>query len=156
MLCSRTRPRPITAVVVVCALGVGLVVGLGGELSLAAHGAVLAAGAVVIAVGLVRRAGAGSPRVAPRRGMWLVVPALALVWEAIALADDDLPTISDLLDPVLAPAPLRATATLAWLALGAWLVIRPGPTVGAAMRTTTGRVLVLLAWMWVGLHFLAR
>jgi hypothetical protein len=29
-------------------------------------------------------------------------------------------------------------------------------TVGAAMRTTPGRVAVLLAWVWLGVHFLAR
>lgn len=28
--------------------------------------------------------------------------------------------------------------------------------VGAAMRTTPGRVAVLLAWLWLGVHFLAR
>ncbi len=28
--------------------------------------------------------------------------------------------------------------------------------VGAAMRTTPGRVAVLLAWVWRGVHFLAR
>ncbi len=28
--------------------------------------------------------------------------------------------------------------------------------VGAAMRTTSGRAAVLLAWVWVGVHFLAR
>jgi hypothetical protein len=28
--------------------------------------------------------------------------------------------------------------------------------VGAAMRTTPGRVAVLLAWVWLGVHFLAR
>ncbi len=27
---------------------------------------------------------------------------------------------------------------------------------GAAMRTTPGRVAVLTAWLWLGLHFLAR
>jgi hypothetical protein len=26
----------------------------------------------------------------------------------------------------------------------------------AAMRTTPGRAVVLLAWLWVGVHFLAR
>jgi hypothetical protein len=26
----------------------------------------------------------------------------------------------------------------------------------AAMRTTSGRVGVLLAWLWIGVHFLAR
>ncbi len=29
-------------------------------------------------------------------------------------------------------------------------------TVGAVMRTTPGRVAVLLAWVWLGVHFLAR
>ena len=28
--------------------------------------------------------------------------------------------------------------------------------VGAAMRTTPGRATVLIAWAWLGLHFLAR
>ncbi len=27
---------------------------------------------------------------------------------------------------------------------------------GAAMRTTYGRAAVLLAWLWMGVHFLAR
>lgn len=31
-----------------------------------------------------------------------------------------------------------------------------GQVLGAAMRTTPGRVVVLLAWLWVGVHFLAR
>ena len=26
----------------------------------------------------------------------------------------------------------------------------------AAMRTTTGRAIVFLAWLWMGVHFLAR
>lgn len=32
-----------------------------------------------------------------------------------------------------------------------------GPrTLAAAMRTTSGRVVVLAAWLWSGVHFLAR
>jgi len=27
---------------------------------------------------------------------------------------------------------------------------------GAAMRTTPGRTVVLLTWLWLGVHFLAR
>jgi hypothetical protein len=27
---------------------------------------------------------------------------------------------------------------------------------GAAMRTTPGRAVVLLTWLWIGVHFLAR
>ena len=156
MLPSRTRPRPTTAVAVVCGVGVGLTVGLGGELSPAAHVAVLTAGAGVVAVGLIRRAGAGSRPAGAPAVRWLVWPALALVWEAVALVADDLPTISDLLDPVLAPAVVRAAATLAWLTVGARLATRPGPTAASAMRTTPGRALVLFAWWWAGLHFLAR
>ena len=37
----------------------------------------------------------------------------------------------------------------------------PGPAtatqaLGAAMRTTPGRAVVLLTWLWIGVHFLAR
>jgi hypothetical protein len=28
--------------------------------------------------------------------------------------------------------------------------------VGAAMRTTPGRAMVLMVWVWLGVHFLAR
>jgi Family of unknown function (DUF6186) len=31
-----------------------------------------------------------------------------------------------------------------------------GRAVGAAMRTTPGRVAVLAVWLWLGVHFLAR
>jgi hypothetical protein len=31
-----------------------------------------------------------------------------------------------------------------------------GEAVAAAMRTTAGRVAVLLAWAWLGVHLLAR
>ncbi|MGY1679108.1 DUF6186 family protein [Geodermatophilus sp. SYSU D01176] len=31
-----------------------------------------------------------------------------------------------------------------------------GEAVAAAMRTTPGRIAVLLAWVWLGVHFLAR
>ncbi|MFW3169255.1 DUF6186 family protein [Geodermatophilus sp. CPCC 206100] len=32
----------------------------------------------------------------------------------------------------------------------------PGQAVAAAMRTLPGRVAVLAAWLWLGVHFLAR
>jgi hypothetical protein len=139
-----------------CALVVALAVGLGGELSPTAHVAVLAAGAVVVGVALTRRAGAGSPPVGRTARPWLAGLAAVLAWEALALADEDLSTISDLLDPVLAPPAARTTATLAWLAAGAWLATRPRATLGSAMRSTAGRIGVLAAWLWLGLHFLAR
>jgi hypothetical protein len=126
-------PRSTPVVVAGCAAAAALavataaVVGVAGELSAGAHVAVLGSGALVVGVGLGRRAGAGSPPVGRRGAPWLVWAGLALVWEAVTLVSDGLPAISDLLDPVLAPAPVRAAATLAWLALGAWLVTRPGP-----------------------------
>jgi Family of unknown function (DUF6186) len=43
--------------------------------------------------------------------------------------------------------------------LGAW-TRAPVPTLGEvfgrAMRTRTGRIGVLVAWAWIGLHFFAR
>jgi hypothetical protein len=92
-----------------------------------------------------------------------------VVFELVALASDTLPTVSDLADPALADPVARGAATLGWLAAGAWLTTRPrtgagrdigpataGRTVAVAMRTTPGRVVVLLAWVWLGVHFLAR
>jgi hypothetical protein len=153
---SRTRTRLTGALAAAGAVGVALAVGLGGELSPAAHVAVLTAGAVVLAAGLVRRAGAGTRPVRSGPPPWLGLLVLLLAWEAVALAAADLPTVSDLLDPVLAPFAARTAATLGWLAAGARLVTRPGQTLGAAMRGTAGRVAVLSGWLWLGLHFLAR
>lgn len=47
------------------------------------------------------------------------------------------------------------------LALEATARRRPGrasaaQALAAAMRTTPGRAVVLAAWLWLGLHFLAR
>ena len=53
--------------------------------------------------------------------------AAGVAWELLALLDDDLTTVSDLADLVLAHPPVRAAATLAWLLAGAWLLTRPGP-----------------------------
>ena len=49
----------------------------------------------------------------------------------------------------------------AGLALEAWARAGRGPAtaaqaLAAAMRTTPGRAAVLLAWLWLGVHFLAR
>jgi hypothetical protein len=51
--------------------------------------------------------------------------AAVVGWELITLADDDMPTVSDLADPALAHPALRGAATLCWLAAGAWLLTRP-------------------------------
>jgi hypothetical protein len=136
--------------------GCAVVVGVSGELSTGALVAVLTAGGVVVALGLGRRAGEGALPIGRGGLPWAAGLVVLLALEAVALADDDLPTLSDLADPVLAhPAP-RAAATLCWLAGGAWLLARPRGTVASAMRTTVGRVAVLLAWWWLGVHFLAR
>jgi Family of unknown function (DUF6186) len=36
------------------------------------------------------------------------------------------------------------------------VVASAAEAVGAAMRTPPGRVTVLLVWLWLGVHFLAR
>jgi hypothetical protein len=100
-------------------------VAVSGELSAGALLAVVAAGLVVTGAGLTRRAGAAAAPVGRRGLPWLGLLVAAVAWELATLADDDLPTLSDLADPVLAEPVLRGAATLAWLAGGAWLVTRP-------------------------------
>ncbi|WP_089304524.1 hypothetical protein [Geodermatophilus pulveris] len=122
MGCARGRRR---LTLVAAALGCAAVVAVSGQLSAGALVAVAAAGAAVTATGLARRAGAGAPPVGRRGLPWLVWLAAALGWELVTLADADLPTLSDLADPVLAVPLVRGAATLAWLAAGAWLLTRP-------------------------------
>jgi hypothetical protein len=142
--------------VAVVAGACAVAVAVWGELSPGAHVAVGAAGAVVVGLGMARRSGEAAPPAGRRAWPWLAGLAAVLAWEAVALGADDLPTVSDLADPVLAHPVVRAGATLAWLAGGAWLVIRPQQAPAAAMRTVPGRLAVLLAWLWLGVHFLAR
>jgi hypothetical protein len=123
MRCSRSARRLTCAA---AAVSCAVVVAVAGELSTGALLAVAAAGAVVAAAGLARRAGAAAAPVGRRGLPWLGWLAAAVVWELVTLADDDLPTLSDLADPALASPVLRGGATLAWLAAGAWLVTRPG------------------------------
>lgn len=96
-----------------------------GELSTEALVAVAVTGAVLAGVGLAQRAGEAAPAVGRRGLPWLVWAAAALAWELLTLAHDALPTLSDLLDPVLAVPVVRGVATAAWLAAGAWLLARP-------------------------------
>lgn len=122
MGCSR-RLRRLTCAVVAAACAAAVAVS--GELSTGALLAVTTAGLAVAGVGLARRAGAAAPPVGRRGTPWLVWLAAAAAWELVTLADDDLPTLSDLADPVLAHPVARAAATVGWLAAGAWLVARP-------------------------------
>jgi hypothetical protein len=119
----RLRRLTWAAAAAACAAAVAV----SGELSAGALLAVAAAGVVVAGVGVARRAGAAAPPVGRRGLPWLGWLAAAVVWELVTLADDDLPTLSDLADPVLASPALRGLATVCWLAVGAWLVARPGP-----------------------------
>jgi hypothetical protein len=97
-----------------------------GELSTGALLAVGGTGVLVAVVGLARRAGEAAPPVGRAGLPWLVWLAAAAAWELLTLLDDDLPAVSDLADVVLAHPPVRATATVAWLIAGAWLLTRPG------------------------------
>jgi hypothetical protein len=127
MRCSRSARRlTCAAAAVACAVACAAAVAVAGELSTGALLAVAAAGAVVTTAGLARRAGAGTTPVGRRGLPWLGWLGAAVAWELVTLADDDLPALSDLADPVLASPVLRGGATLAWLAAGAWLVTRPG------------------------------
>jgi hypothetical protein len=98
-----------------------------GELSLGAFLAVVTAGVIVVGLGLARRAGEAAPPVGRRGVPWLGWLMAAVAWELVTLADDDVPTVSDLADPLLAHPALRGAATLVWLAAGAWLLARPVP-----------------------------
>jgi hypothetical protein len=100
-------------------------VAIWGELSLGALLAIGTAGGLVAGLALVRRSGEAAPPVGRRGLPWLVWLVAAVSWELVSLADDDLPTVSDLADPVLAQPVLRGAATLGWLALGTWLLARP-------------------------------
>lgn len=101
------------------------VVAVYGELSVQALVTVAATGTVFAAVGLARRAGEGADRVGRRGSAWSVWLMTALLWEGLTLRDDSLPTLSDLMDPVLAHPVPRGTATACWLAVGGWLLTRP-------------------------------
>lgn len=117
----RTRRLASLALGVPCVAAVMLF----GELSTGALLAVGGTGVLVAAVGLARSAGEAAPPVGRRGLPWLGWLAAALAWEAVALLDADVPTASDLADPLLALPPVRGAATACWLLAGAWLVGRP-------------------------------
>ena len=124
---ARARSAHIACRVTVAAGAASCVIAVaaGGELSLGALLAVGTAGAIVAGAGLVRRSGETAPPVGRRGLPWLGWGTAAVSWELVMLADDDLPTFSDVADPALAHPALRAAATLCWLAAGAWLLARP-------------------------------
>ncbi len=96
-----------------------------GELSVGALLAIGTAGTAVAVVAFVRRSGEIAPPVGPRGLPWLALALAAVSWELVTLADDGLPTASELADPFLAQPLVRGAATLGWLAVGAWLLDRP-------------------------------
>ncbi len=96
-----------------------------GELSTGALLAVGGTGVLITVVGLARRSGEAAPPVGRRGRPWLGWLAAVAAWELLSLIHDEVPTFSDLADPVLAHPPVRGAATLAWLVAGAWLIARP-------------------------------
>jgi hypothetical protein len=95
-----------------------------GELSAGALVAVGATGLLVGGLGLAARAGEAEPMVGRRGLPWAAWLVAAAAWELVTLLHADLPSVSDLADPVLAHPLARGTATFAWMAGGAWLVTR--------------------------------
>lgn len=89
-----------------------------------------------VALVLVSRRPATEPEWTPRlrRGLllWSALVVVGLAWEAYAFvrqpdwsrADQDHPTLSTLLDPVLEQGPLRIVGWLVWLGAGWRLVAR--------------------------------
>jgi hypothetical protein len=116
-----TRRLTSLAVAVSCVAAVMLF----GESSTGALVAVGGTGVLVAVVGLAGRAGEAAPPDGRRGLPWLAWLAAAVAWELLTLLDDDLPTLSDLADPVLAYAPVRGAATVGWLVGSAWLIARP-------------------------------
>jgi hypothetical protein len=100
-------------------------VAVGGELSPPALVAVGVTGALLTAVGIAARSGAGAGPVGRRGVAWLVWALAVLAWELVTLASDAMPTLSDLADPVLAHPVPRGAATAGWLTVGFWLLARP-------------------------------
>ncbi|UOY02375.1 hypothetical protein [Blastococcus sp. PRF04-17] len=99
-----------------------------GELSGGALLVVAATGLLVAGTGVAARAGEVAPAVGRRGLPWAAWLVAAAGWELVTLLHDDLPSVSDLADPLLSHPAARATATVLWLAAGAWLVTRPrGP-----------------------------
>jgi hypothetical protein len=115
--------RRLTSVVVAVPCVAAVI--LWGPLSVGALLVVGATGVAVAVVGLLRRSGHGSPPVGRRGLLWLGLLTAACAWELVTLVDDDLATVSDLADPLLAHPVPRGIAAVCWLWVGAWLLTRP-------------------------------
>ena len=154
---GKAQPAPVALVGCgVLALGCAAAVAAYGELHTASLVAVGTAGTLIAGVGLIRRTGAGAPSDGGLPRTWFLLAAVLAVVEAVALLDDDVPTVSDLADPALGVPAIRAAATLLWCAVGAWLVECPSAAVATMMRRPVGRLAVLASWLWLGVHLLAR
>jgi hypothetical protein len=109
----------------ITAIPVAATVATYGELTVQAFVAVLLSGGALMVAALRRRAGSGSPAV-PGGRVWLAWLVVLGVWEFYTLLHEaHLPTLSDLMDPILAHPMIRGAATVVWFAAGIWLLRRP-------------------------------
>jgi hypothetical protein len=109
----------------ITAIPIAATVATYGELTVQAFVAVLLAGGALTVAALRRRAGSGSPAV-PGGPVWLAWLVAVGVWEFYTLLHEArLPTLSDLMDPILAHPLIRGAATFVWFAAGIWLLRRP-------------------------------
>lgn len=110
----------------VAAIPVAATVGTYGELTPEAFVAVIVAGFALSGVALRRRSGSGAEPASRTALVWLVWLVAVGLWELnTVLHESRLPTLSDLMDPILAHPLIRATATAAWFLAGIWLLARP-------------------------------
>lgn len=122
------RVTPVAGAVVVAWIGSGLA-----SHSTAATVAVALVSGAVVVVAMRRNNGEPPTRISrPRLALawWAALATVALLWELYAFLQQpdltrpshDHPTLSTLLDPVLAQRPVRFAGWLAWLWLG-WLLV---------------------------------
>lgn len=86
---------------------------------------VTATGFILACAAVLAESGSAASPVGRAGTPWLALLLTAAVLEALTLASDRLPALSDLLDVVLRPPAARGAAAVVWLLLGAWLVTRP-------------------------------
>jgi hypothetical protein len=129
----RSSPAALRLAAIVLGVPCVLAVVVYGELSTGALVVVTATGVLLAGAGLAAGAGSAAAPVGRAGLPWLAWALVAGAFELLTLAHADLPTLSDLLDVVLAAPAARAAAAVVWLAAGAWLLTRPAQRPGERM-----------------------